>query len=126
MKPGKANEKEYIYIKGIDAAVDNEFSTAAPYGKARLGAENIFWKKGLKWYRLSFREAVRVFRRVAEVNSRVCCGNTNFDIQMLVFLMFDGRELEVLIGDSLHRYEAENLYAALREAHPEMHYGKPE
>ncbi|MBQ8263620.1 MAG: hypothetical protein IJY96_02455 [Oscillospiraceae bacterium] len=126
MKPGRANEKEYVYTRGISAARDADFSSAVPFGKAKLGKDSIFWKKGLKWYCLDFREAVRVFRRIAEVNARVCCGNSNFDIQMLVFIMFDGRELEVLIGDSLHRYEAENLYAALREAHPELHYGKPE
>lgn len=65
-----------------------------------------------------------MFRRIAEVNTRVCCGNTNFDIQMLVLVMFDGSELEVLVGDSLLRYEAETLYAELQAAHPELHYGK--
>lgn len=126
MKAGKANIKDYVYIRGVDAARDEDFHSAAIYGKAKLGEKNIFWKKGLKWYALSFDQAVRVFRRIAEVNAKLCCGNSNFDIQMLVFIMFDGTELEVTVGDSLLRYEAENLFAKLQEAHPELHYGKPQ
>ena len=126
MKAGRANPKDYVYIRGIDSARDEAFSSAKPFGKAKLGKEQIFWKKGLKWYCADFAQMVRVFRRVAEVDTRVCCGNTNFDIQMLVFIMFDGKELEVTVGDSLLRHEAEALYDELKAAHPELHYGKPE
>ena len=120
----KANLKDYIYYKNTDAALDVEFNSAKPFGRAKLGEGHIFWKKGLKWYCADFSQCVRVFRRIAEVNTRVCCGNTNFDIQMLVLVMFDGSELEVLVGDSLLRHEAEALYAELQSAHPELHYGK--
>ena len=126
MKPGKSNIKDYLYIRGTDAGRDREFSSAKPYGRAKLGESWLFWKKGFKWYCVEFAQAVRVFRRVAEVDARVCCGNANFDIQMLVFIMFDGTELEAIIGDSLLRREAEALYGALKAAHPELHYGKPE
>lgn len=126
MKAGKADIKDYIYVRGADSAKDSDFSAAKPYGKVRLGSGSIFWKKGMRWYCADFAHAVRVFRRIAEVNAKVCCGNSNFDIQMLVLVMFDGSELEVIIGDSLLRHEAEALYEALKSAHPELHYGKPE
>ena len=47
MKPGRANEKEYVYTRGISAARDADFSSAVPFGKAKLGKDSIFWKKGL-------------------------------------------------------------------------------
>ena len=126
MKAGKAELKDYIYARGMDSVKDADFSAAKPYGKVMLGSGSIFWKKGLRWYCADFAQTVRIFRRIAEVNAKLCCGNSNFDIQMLVLVMFDGRELELIIGDSLLRHEAEALYAAVQAAHPELHYGKPE
>ncbi len=126
MKDIKANIKDWKYIRGISPDKDEDFASAKPYGNARLGSDSLFWKKGLKWYCVDFSQTVRVFRRVAEVNSRVCFGNSNFDIQMLVFITYDGKELEAIIGDSLLRHEAEALYDMIKSAHPELHYGKPE
>ncbi len=120
----KANIKEYVYRKNTSAALDAEFAAAETHCLVRLGSGHIFWKKGFKWYCADFAQVVRVFRRIGEVSAKVCCGNSNFDIQMLVLVMYDGSELEVIIGDSLERDQAERLYAAVQEAHPELHYGK--
>lgn len=41
----KANLKDYIYYKNTDAALDVEFNSAKPFGRAKLGEGHIFWKR---------------------------------------------------------------------------------
>lgn len=116
--------KQYVYHKGTDAALDGQFSAAAPYGKVKLGADTIFWKVGLRWFYLPLKLVRRAYRRVEEVNAKMCCGRANFDIQKLMLVLDGETTLELLIGEN-QRNEAGRLFAALKEAHPELAYGKP-
>lgn len=116
--------KEQIYKKNEVPGLDTEFAAASAFGKVRMGTDYIFWKKGFRWYFLDLKNVQRAFRRVEAVDAKMCCGNVNFDIQKLVFILKDGTELELMIGDAMPR-EAEKLYQTLQKQKPGLLYGKP-
>lgn len=123
------NLKDLIYKPGADAALDAQFAAAKTYHNVRLGETSIFWKRTFHWYSLPLSRVQRVYRRVEEVRGRLCCGGANFDIQRLMLCLTDGSSLEITIGDSLlvsvaMQRLAEDLYSTLKEAHPELQYGK--
>ena len=45
-----ANLKPYVYKKGVDPALDAQFSAAEAYGWVKPGQTAVFWKTGLRWY----------------------------------------------------------------------------
>ena len=118
-----ANRKEYTYARGNNPAADRSFDGANTYGKVKLGGDWIFWKEGLRQCALQLTGVKRAYRRVEEVPTKLCCGRTNFDVQSLVLVLTDGTELTLKIGDGMQR-EAEALFSALKQAHPELEYGK--
>ena len=113
---------DYSYQKKQNEQLDAEFSQASQYGKVKLGKNHIFWKKGLKWNVAELDQVSRIYRRIQGVDTKMCCGNVNFDIQKLVLICKDGTELELLIGDGMLR-EAEILYQKLKTGHPYISYG---
>lgn len=116
--------KEYIYRKGDSPEKDQEFLQAAPYGGVKAGEKYMFWKKGFRWYVVEMDRVQRIYRRVEVVDTKMCCGNVNFDIQKLIFLLEDQSSLELLIGEGMLK-EAEILYRELQERYPQIQYGKP-
>ena len=114
---------EYTYKKGENTILDQEFITGEPYGKVKLAEHTIFWKQGLRWRCLDLSAVRQAFRRVEAVNTKMCCGNVNFDIQKLVLILRDGTELELLIGEGTLR-EAEKLFERMKEKHNGIQYGK--
>lgn len=124
----KSDLKQYIYSQGKDAALDAAFNSAAIYGKVKLAQNHIFWKEGLRWCAVPLNRVQRIFRRVEYVNGRLCCGSLNYDIQRLVLVLDDNSTLDLLIGENQAgnqvAKEAESLFQALKETHPELKYGK--
>ena len=118
-----ANHKQYIYTKGVDAALDADFASAVSYGKVRPGKTGVFWKSGLRWHYLPMDGIRRIFRRVEQVYGRLCCGGRNFVIEWLVLERIDGTEVVIHIGDDV-KTKAENLLDWLKAAHPDIAYGK--
>lgn len=117
------NIKPYLFTKGTNPALDAEFSAAPAFSKVRPGQTVLFWKSGFRWYHIPFAHVERIFRRVEHVFGRLCCGGRNFDIEYLVLLLNDETELVIHIGDDVKR-QAEALLRHLKEAHPELQYGK--
>lgn len=117
------NLKPYVYSKGTDEALDAQFAAASVYERVKLGKTHLFWKAGLRWYCVSLGRVQRIFRRVETVYGRMCCGRQSFVMERLVLILMDGTELEIYIGDDVKR-KAEALLQALKEAHPEILYGK--
>ena len=115
-------QNAYIYTKGNDAALDQEFAGAAAYSKVKLGQNVLFWRSGLRWYRMPLDQVQRIFRRVEQVVGRLCCGGQNFVIERLVLILKDGSEVVIHIGDDVQT-SAEALLQALKDAHPELQYG---
>lgn len=115
--------KDFIYNKGVISKVDEAYKDSVAYGNVRLACDYIFWKNGLRKYVVAILDVERVYRRVEEARSKVCCGNANFDTEKLMVVMKNGDVLEMRIGDGTQK-EAVALYEALKEAHPELKYGK--
>ena len=122
------NPKEYTYTRDKNAALDAQFENAVPYGKVKLAPDHIFWKAGLRWYTVPLSRVLQAYRQVEYVYGKLCCGGTNFDIQRLVLVLDDEASLELVIGDNqigdLMKRQAEALFQALQNAHPELQYGK--
>lgn len=115
--------KPYLYTKGADLSLDAEFSSATAYGKVKPGETSLFWKSGLRWYRIPLTNVQRIFRRVEAVFGKLCCGGRSFLIEWLVLILHDGTELVLHIGDDEQK-KAEALLQVLKQMHPEILYGK--
>ena len=115
--------KNYLYTRGVDAELDLEFKQGISKGQVKLGESAIFWRKGLRWYVVGTDQVERAYRRVEEVNSRVCCGSICFPIQKLELLLKDGTRLSLQISEGEEKL-AESLYKLLKEKHPQLQYGK--
>jgi len=115
--------KQYIYSKGTDPVLDADFAAAKAYSKVKAGQQALFWKAGLHWYAVPMSEIQRIFRRLEPVIRRLCCGGRSYYIERLVLILKNGEELVVHVGDDVKR-DAEALFAALQEGHPNLQYGK--
>ena len=118
-----ANLKQYIYTKGHDPALDEDFNGSSVYGKVKSGQTALFWKSGLRWYAMPLNNVQRIFRRVETVYGKLCCGGHTFVIEWLVLILNDGSEVVVHIGDDV-KTKAEALLQSLKDVHPEIAYGK--
>lgn len=61
--------------------------------RVKLNEQDIEYKKGFKWLKLSYEEITGAYLRVEEVNGKLCCGRASFD---LFFLMLQLRNGELL------------------------------
>ena len=116
-------QKRYTYKKGEDSLLDQEFEQASKYGKVKIGNQAVFWKKGLGWNGVLLSDVKRAFRRIQAVDTKMCCGNVNFDTQKLVLILKDNTELELVLGDGMPK-EAELMYSTLQERAPQVLFGK--
>lgn len=118
-----SNYKHYRYHKGESAELDAQYKEAAVYGKIRLARDGLFWRHGLGQYYVPLQGISRIFRRIQEVRGKLCCGAQNFNIEYLVLILPEGEELVLHIGDDV-KNRAEALLEHLKQAHPEIAYGK--
>ena len=118
------NLKPYVYKKGTNPALDEEFAAASDYGWVRPGQTAVFWRNGLRWYAVALSEVQRIFRRVVPVYGKLCCGGHSFIMERLVLILKDGTELDLYIGDDMEP-KAAALLEFLKEGHPEIVFGKP-
>lgn len=112
-----------VYRRKENPEIDQEFKGAPFYGKVKIGNRHIFWKKGFRWLMIEMEKVQRAYRRIEAVDSKMCCGNVNFDIQKLVLILSDNTSLELFIGEGMPK-EAEALYENLKSEYPQIHYGK--
>lgn len=117
------NVKAYVYSKGIDPVLDQDFLSAKAYGKVKAGRKAVFWKSGLRWYAIPAEKLQRIFRRVEPVYGKLCCGGRSFFIERLVLVLKNEEELVIHIGDDVKK-EAEALLEHLQQLHPALSYGK--
>ena len=79
-------------VKSDSSELAREYRSSHSYGVTVVGNENLFVKKGLKIYYISYKDADRIFRRVRRVNAMMCCENGELEIEYLV-VSAEGREL---------------------------------
>ena len=78
--------------KTDSAELTQEYKNSHSYGVVVIGRDELFVKKGLKIYYISYKDADRIFRRVRRVNAMMCCENGELEIEYLV-VSADGQEL---------------------------------
>lgn len=115
---------EREYKKGADAALDRDFQGAAPFGKVKVGDENLYWKIVLRWYYMPMKGIARAYRRLEEVKGRTGCCSNDFSIHKLMLVDEADGLKEVKIGESLYRHEPEALLEELKKRHPQIAIGK--
>lgn len=119
------NLKAYLYTKGTDETLDQEFAASQKYGKVQLGPNTLFWKVGLTRYCVSFSQVRRVYRSLMPMHGRLCAGGYHFDIEYLSLILLDGAQIQMHIGNDV-KPKAEALLEAIKQAHPQLEYGRPQ
>jgi len=114
--------------ESMDSAVLAQlYDEAVPYGELRLSPEGVlFYDKGLKRIYVELQRYDWVFRRVQEVNAKICCGGGKLQMHRIVF----GREgqevhcieLQPQIFESRNDYIGE-LLQALEKLMPHARFG---
>ena len=117
--------KKYVYSKGTDAALDKEFAGSQKFGKVFLTANTLFWKVGISRYCIPFSQISRVYRSIMPMHGKLCAGGYHFDIEYLSLVLQDGSYVQMHIGSDTKK-TAENLLEAIKQAHPELLFGRPE
>ena len=93
---GKGMTMKFINLtdgtKTDSPKLSEEYRAGHGYGVVVIGSDNLFVKKGLKVYYISYKDADRIFRRVRSVNAMMCCERGELEIEYLV-ISADGKEL---------------------------------
>ena len=87
-----------------------EYRNSHSYGVVVIGSDDLFVKKGLKVYYISYKDADRIFRRVRRVNAMMCCERSELEIEYLVVSALGKELIEVqLPGKKAARLIMEEL-----------------
>ncbi|MBR5474494.1 MAG: hypothetical protein IKU83_03680 [Lachnospiraceae bacterium] len=65
-------------------ALKAEYKAGRAIGKVQLGTERLFFKDGLKVYYIPYKEIRRAFRRVLLVQTKMCCGKGDLEVENFV------------------------------------------
>ena len=66
------------------AALQAEYASGRVIGNVHLGAEFLFFKEKRKVYYIPYADMTRCFRRVLLVQTKMCCGKGNLEVENLV------------------------------------------
>ena len=67
-----------------DAALKSDYDAGRAIGNVQLGNTYLFFKEKRKLYYIPFADMTRVFRRVMLVQTKMCCGKGNLEVENLV------------------------------------------
>lgn len=67
-----------------DAVLKTEYDLGRAIGNVRLGTETLFFKEKRKIYYIAYGEITRCFRRVMLVQTKMCCGKGNLEVENVV------------------------------------------
>ena len=71
--------------------ISRDYEKARQFDRLRVGEMGVFFRDGLRTRFIPFDYMDRVFIRVQETRSRMCCGQTNWYYYRIVFV-HDGKE----------------------------------
>ncbi len=86
-------ERKFTGASAAEAGEDlnRDYENAKCYDKLRVGELGVYFRDGLKTRHIPYTDMDRVFIRVQETRSRMCCGQANFNYYRIVFVR-DGKE----------------------------------
>ena len=88
--------------------------------KIKLQEQQIEYKKGLKWYSISYTDIKQAYLRIEEVNGRLCCGVANFDLYFLVLVTKDEKTIKV---EACAENVVKEMLSVLKEKNPKLEIG---
>ena len=104
-------------------ALAAEYKAAREIGKVRMGTDRLFCRVGRKIYYIPYADVRRYFRRVQEVNVKMCCCGGELAIENLVIC--GENDAELLQVQLPGTKAAKILIEELKEKMPDAVYGKP-
>ena len=104
-------------------ALAAEYKAAREIGKVRMGTDRLFCRVGRKIYYIPYADVRRYFRRVQEVNVKMCCCGGELAIENLVIC--GENDAELLQVQLPGTKAAKILIDELKEKMPDAVYGKP-
>lgn len=76
-----------------------DFNMAKAVGNVRYGREFVFYQDMLQYIYVAYKEIVWAYRRMEDVQSRLCRAVTGSEINSLMLVTRDGKRLGMLVGD---------------------------
>lgn len=77
------------------AALQAEYASGRVIGNVHLGAEFLFFKEKRKVYYIPYADMTRCFRRVLLVQTKMCCGKGNLEVENLVVCSEKGEVAQI-------------------------------
>ena len=78
-----------------DAALKSDFDAGRAIGNVQLGNTYLFFKEKRKLYYIPYSDMTRVFRRVMMVQTKMCCGKGNLEVENLVVCAESGEVAQI-------------------------------
>ena len=78
-----------------DAALNSDRAASRAIGNVQLGSEYLFFKEKRKTYYIPYADVTRVFRRVMMVQTKMCCGKGNLEVENIVICGESGELAQV-------------------------------
>ena len=105
-----------------DAALNAEYNAGRAIGNVQLGAQYLFFKVKRKIYYIPYGEITRVFRRVQLVQTKMCCGKGNLELENLVICGEAGELAQVQLPGAR---AGKILLEEIPKKAPHVQIGKP-
>lgn len=104
------------------AVLQAEYGAARTIGNIRLSKAYLFFKEKRKQYYIPYEDITRCFRRVLLVQTKMCCGKGNLEVENLVICGENGELAQIqLPGERAGKIALEEI-ARLA---PHVQIGKP-
>lgn len=106
-----------------EAALQQEYKDGRVIGNVHLGNEYLFFKEKRKIYYVPYGDIRRCFRRVMLVQTKMCCGRGNLEVENLVISGESGELAQIqLPGERAGKIMLEEI--ARRAPHVQIGYPK--
>ena len=105
-----------------DAALKSDFDAGRAIGNVQLGNTYLFFKEKRKLYYIPYGDMTRVFRRVMLVQTKMCCGKGNLEVENLVIC---GEEKELAQVQLPGSRAGVILLEEIAKRAPHVQIGKP-
>ncbi len=76
-----------------DGVLSAEYAAGRGIGAVTLGDTCLFFKEKRKIYYIPYKDITRAFRRVQLVQTKMCCGKGNLEVENLVICGAEEREI---------------------------------
>ena len=83
-----------------DAVLNSDYAAGRAIGNVQLGNTCLFFKVKRKVYYIPYADITRVFRRVQLVQTKMCCGKGNLEVENLVVCTEAGEAAQIQLPGS--------------------------